>query len=42
MVKTTKNADSFSLEAVTSRLQKGGALLPDMRAIVALWMKMKR
>lgn len=37
MVKTTKNADSFSPEAVTARMQKGGALLPDMRAIVALW-----
>ena len=34
---TTNTADSISPEAVTARLQKGGALLPDMRAIVALW-----
>lgn len=37
MSETASSVDSFSPETVTARLQKGGALISDMRAIVSVW-----
>jgi len=37
MAETPHNPDFFSPSAVTARIVKGGALLPDMRAMAALW-----
>jgi len=37
MLQTSNAQYSFSPSAVTARIQKGGALLPDMRAVVSLW-----
>ena len=37
MLQTSNAQYSFSPSAVTARILKGGALLPDMRAVVSLW-----